>query len=132
MEIQERRVLLVTGENPDASLDYIAGLQGTLQAFGHGMPTRITVQYVPDRLIIAPPAFGRYLETLATLEWNSLEELTTAILSDFTNELVARWVRVAIIAPEEAYPGVGAHEVMIEDHQPDWDNPALLSRLPTN
>jgi len=132
MDIQERRALLATTTNPDGTRDYIAGLQGTVQVFGHGMPTRISVHYVPDRSIIEPAAFGRYLESLATIEWSSLEEITTAILGDFSNELVARWLRVAAIAPEEAYPGVGAHEVMIEDRQPDWDNQALLSRLPIN
>lgn len=131
MGAQERRALLKSRENPDGTLDYITGLQGTLQAFGHGMPTRIKVKYVPDRLIVEPAAFGRYLETLTGIEWGSLEELATTILGDFNNELVARWIRVEAIAPEEAYPGVGTHEVTIEDRQPDWDNQALLSRLPT-
>jgi hypothetical protein len=87
----------------------------------------LTAEYVPDRTIIEPAAFGRYLESLSAVEWDSLEELATTVLGDFNNELVARWVRVLATAPEEAYPGVGAHEVTIEDRQPEWDNPALLS-----
>lgn len=129
MEIIERRQLLETRANPDGTLDYIAGLKGTLQAFGHGKPTHISIHYVPDRAIVDPDAFGRYLETLAALEWGSLEELATAVLGDFSNQLVGRWVRVVAIAPEGAYPGVGSHEVAIEDRQPGWDNPDLLSRL---
>ena len=127
MADQQRRRLLKTRDNPDTGLDYVTGLEGALQAFGQGMPTRIKVKYVPDRTIIEPAAFGRYLESLSAVEWDSLEELATTVLGDFNNELVARWVRVVATAPEEAYPGVGAHEVTIEDRQPEWDNPALLS-----
>ena len=132
MEAQERQRFLKTSENPDPQLDYVSSLQGALQAFGHGMPTRVTIQYVPDRAIVEPAAFGRYLETLSTLEWDSLEALATTILGDFNNELVTRWVRVAATAPEESSPGVGTHEVLVEDRQPDWDNPGLLQRLPAH
>ncbi len=130
MEPLERCALLVSRINPDATLDYVSGLKGKLRAFGHGEAARVKIHYVPDRLIVEPAAFGRYLEALTTIEWQSLEELATAILSDFNNELVARWVRVQVMVPEGAYPGVGSHEVMVEDRQPKWDNEALLSRLP--
>lgn len=129
MDVRERRGHLKTLANPAGALDYVAGLAGSLQAFGHGKATRVSIHYVPDRLIVEPAAFGRYLETLAAAEWRSLEELATAILGDFANELVARWVRVVVTSPEGAYRGVGAHEVMIEDRQPGWDNRPLLSRL---
>ena len=131
MELNERRALLTTADNPDATLDYIAGLQGSLQAFSLAMPTRIGVHYVPDRMIVEPSAFGRYLEALTVMDWESLEALATTILGDFNNQLVARWARVVATASEEAYPGVGAHEVMVEDRQPSWDNEALLSGLST-
>ena len=85
---------------------------------------------VRRRRLETDAAFGRYLETLTSVEWGSLEELATAILGDFSNELVARWMRVVMTSPEGAYPGVGTHQVMIEDRQPGWDNPALLSRVP--
>jgi hypothetical protein len=126
----DRRRHLKTRPNPDARLDYVAGLAGAVQAFGHGKPTRVVIHYVPDRAIVEPAAFGRYLEALAAAEWGSLEELATAILGDFADALVARWTRVAATSPEGAYPGVGSHQVTIEDRQPGWDNPGLLSRLP--
>jgi NADPH-dependent 7-cyano-7-deazaguanine reductase QueF len=100
-----------------------------LQVCGHGKPTHLSIQYVPDRTIVDPDAFGHYLEALAGLEWESLEALATAVLGDFSDQLVGRWIRVVAIAPEGAYPGVGSHEVVIEDRQPDWDNPSLLSRI---
>ncbi|MCH8835488.1 MAG: hypothetical protein IH925_06035, partial [Proteobacteria bacterium] len=51
------------------------------------------------------------------------------ILDDINNEVVARWVQVALSVPNGALPGVGNHGVMLEDRQPKWDNAALLSRL---
>ena len=129
MQISERRALLETHANPDSALDYVSGLHGTLQAFGLGKPTLLSIHYVPDRMIIDPAAFGRYLEALSALEWDSLEQLATEVLGDFNDHLIGRWVRVVVTAPEGAYPGVGSHEVLIEDRQPGWDNPSLLSRL---
>ncbi len=131
MDARQRRDRLKTRPNPDGKLDYVAGLQGTVQAFGHGKATRIAIHYVPDRAIVEPAAFGRYLETLTSVDWGSLEELATAILGDFADQLVPRWTRVVATSPEGAYRGVGAHEVTIEDRQPGWDNKDLLSRLPT-
>ena len=67
MKVKERRALLETHANPDSALDYVSGLHGTLQAFGLGKPTLLSIHYVPDRLIIDPAAFGRYLEALSAL-----------------------------------------------------------------
>lgn len=129
MKVEERRALLETHANPDSALDYVSSLHGTLQAFGPGKPMLLSIHYVPDRMIIDPAAFGRYLEALSALEWDSLEQLATEVLRDLNDHLIGRWVRVVVTAPEGAYPGVGAHEVLIEDRQPGWDNPSLLSRL---
>lgn len=129
MDIDERRALLTTSPNPDETLDYITGLQGALQIFNHGKPAHLAIRYVPDRLIVNPEAFGQYLAALSGQEWQTLEQLATTVLSDLSNQLVARWFRVAVRTPEGAYPGLGTHEVLVEDRQPGWDNPSLLSRV---
>ena len=129
MDVLERRRHLKTRANPESRIDYVSGLMGTLRAFGHDNPTQVRIHYVPDRLIVEPAAFGRYLEMLGAAEWDSLEALATALLGDLSNELVARWIRVAATSPEGAHPGVARHEVTIEDRQPGWDNKDLLSRL---
>ena len=129
MKVKERRALLETHANPDSALDYVSGLHGTLQAFGLGKPTLLSIHYVPDRMIIDPAAFGRYLEALSALEWDSLEQLATEVLGDFNDHPIGRWVRVVVTAPEGAYPRVGSPVVLIEDRQPGWDNPSLLWRL---
>ena len=129
MQVKERRALLETHANPDGAVDYVSCLHGTLQAFGLGKPTLLRVYYVPDRMIVDPAAFGCYLGALSALEWGSLELLATEVLGDFNDQLIGRWVRVVVTAPEGAYPSVGSHEVLIEERQPGWDNPSLLSGL---
>ena len=129
MDAKERRGLLATQSNPDASLDYVSALEGHIAPAGRAQRTTVGVRYVPDKLIIDPAAFGRYLGALGTLPWESLEKVAVTILDDINNEVVARWVQVALSVPNGALPGVGNHGVMLEDRQPKWDNAALLSRL---
>ena len=126
MEINERRAFLITSNNPDESLDYITGLQGALLALENKQQTIISIYYVPDRLIIPPESFSKYLKALSKQNWENLEELTTTVLSDLSNQLVARWICVKGTASEGSDPELRAHEVLIEDRQPEWDNPSLL------
>ncbi len=129
MDAKERRGLLATRSNPDARLDYVSALEGYIEPAARAQRTTVGVRYVPDKLIIDPVAFGRYLGALGALPWESLETVAVTILDDINNEIVARWVQVALSAPNGAHPGLDNHGVMVEDRQPKWDNPALLSRL---
>ncbi len=129
MDAKERRGLLATRSNPDARLDYVSALEGHIEPAARAQRTTVGVRYVPDKLIIDPVAFGRYLGALGALPWESLETVAVTILDDINNEIVARWVQVALSAPNGAHPGLDNHGVMLEDRQPKWDNPALLSRL---
>lgn len=129
MDAKERRGLLATRSNPDTRLDYVSALEGHIAPAGRAQRTTVGVRYVPDKLIIDPAAFGRYLEALATQPWESLETVAVTILDDINNEVVARWVQVGLSAPNGALPGVDSHGVVLEDRQPKWDNAALLSRL---
>lgn len=113
-----RREHLTTAPNPDARHDYLVELQG------NPMPgTRLTVRYVPDRLILTPPGFTAYLPALAALP-DGLEALALAVLDDLNNELVPRWAEVTAERTEPL-----PHRTVVEDRQPAWDNPALLTRL---
>ena len=115
--------------NPGASLDYVVALGGHMRRDADRAPTRVGVRYVPDRLVLEPAAFGRYLGALGSAGWPSLEGVAATILDDVNNELVPRWVQVTVSAPDDVHAGVDDHDVMLEDRQPKWDNPALLSRL---
>jgi 7-cyano-7-deazaguanine reductase len=128
MEINERRALLTVTSNPDETLDYVSGIQGTLLSLDKKQPTVISIHYVPDRLIVTSESFTNYLTALSEQPWQNLEELATTILGDLSNQLVARWICVKGTSSEGTYPDLRAHEVLIEDRQPDWDNSSLLSR----
>ena len=131
MNTLDRRKLLATRPNPDGTLDYLATLEGEIAPLKGcpGTAARIGLVYVPDKGILAPASFGRYLEALAEVSWDSLEGVAVTVLGDINNEVVARWVRVAVSAGPVLLPGLNAHTVMAEDRQPNWDNPDLLSRL---
>ena len=129
MDILERRTLLTTERNPDSKLDYVVAINGVIATKIEDQGSNVKLRYVPDRTILAPSAFGRYLEALGGIEWLSLEETAAAVLNDVNNELIARWVQVSVSAPGKLHPGIESHEVLLEDRQPNWDNAGLLSRL---
>ena len=129
MDTIERRNLLSTAKNPDPKLDYVASLSGYMAQLGTHQRSLVVLRYVPDRLILEPSAFGRYLEAMGTITWSSLENAAATLLNDINNELVARWVQVSVSAPDQMHPGIASHDVLLEDHQPNWENAGLLSRL---
>lgn len=112
-----RRELLTTVANPDARHDYLVELSGE-PAEG----VRLTVRYVPDRLVAGPDAFAAYLASAPAD--GTLEGLALSTLDDVNNELVPRWVEVTA---ERSTPV--PHRVLVEDRQPNWDNPHLFSRM---
>lgn len=121
LSLQQRRALLVTDANPGHALDYLNTLTGSV-----GNADRITLRYVPDKLTLRPDAFSAYLDSFAALTAQPLEQLAITILEDVDNEVIPRWVEIAA----ERNDGVSAvHRVLVEDRQPNWDNPGLLARL---
>ncbi|MHA1598402.1 MAG: hypothetical protein ACTSV1_06730 [Alphaproteobacteria bacterium] len=129
MNVTEHRRHLVTSRNPDSKLDYISSLVGHMAVLGDIGRSTVTLRYVPDRLILQPAAFGKYLDVLGGVDWQTLEEAAAVILNDINNELIARWVQVSIDTPDQVHTGIDSHEVLLEDQQPKWENPELLSRL---
>ena len=117
MPPERRRGLLNPGANPDQAIDYLVRLAGRLTA-----ETTLTVCYVPDKLIVARAAFEHYLAALGDHDWPGPEALAVATLGDFNNELVPRWVCVIVDRDR--------HQVVVEDRQPGWQNPALLAHRP--
>ncbi len=124
-----RRGLLDAVRNPDFKLEYIASLRGHMTPFDGDRRSGVVLRYVPDRLILEPASFVRYLDAMGAQQWPSLEQAAVTLLNDFSNELVARWVQVAVSAPSGLYHGIDSHDVLLEDRQPNWDNAGLLARL---
>ncbi len=113
-----RRDLLSTTPNPDARYDYLVELAGEPMA-----GTRLAVRYVPDRVVAEPQGFAAYLGALSGVA-GGLEALALAVLDDLNNELVPRWAEVTAERTEPL-----PHRVVVEDRQPNWDNPQLFARM---
>ena len=118
------REILGTIPNPNREIDYIVLLDGTVRPRGMATPLSLTLRYIPDRLIIEPGNWRRYLVALSTQNIPAVEALAVRILSDANNEIVPRWLSVVVSDDSSS------HKVIIEDRQPKWDNPDLLRRVP--
>ncbi len=114
-----RRELLTTVANPDARHDYLVELSGEPVR-----GTRLTIRYIPDRLVAAAAGAATYLGALAVDAGTAPEALAIAVLDDINNELVPRWVEVTV-ERDQPLP----HRVVVEDRQPGWDDPPFLARL---
>ncbi|MEE2698947.1 MAG: hypothetical protein VX923_04545 [Pseudomonadota bacterium] len=127
METNERRALLHISNNPDESIDYLITLQGSFISNENNKPIIISISYVPGFSIVNPDSFRSYLTALSEQNWENLENIATTIIGDLSNQLVSRWICIKATASEGFYPGLGHHEILIEDRQPEWSNPNLLS-----
>ncbi len=121
-----RRDELTTVPNPAPQHDYVVTFSAHMDSIMPDRPLVVRLRYVPDRRVVDAAAFDRYLHGLGKHPWPSLEAVAAAIVDDFNNEVVARWVSATLSdAPESATH----HAVLLEDRQPGWDNRALLARL---
>lgn len=129
MDLLRRRALLETQPNPDTGHDFVVTMRGTVSGlFAHGRAT-VTLRYVPDRSLLSPSSLEGYLKTIGELDWSSFEGAATVIRDDLNNEIVPRWLQVSLQAPGDTHRIVRHHDILLEDRQPKWDNPSLLSRL---
>lgn len=119
-----RRKALETRSNPQTSLDYLIAIDTPTT------PERaIRLRYVPDKLLLLPDAFETYLAALTASGETPAEEMALAIIEDINNEVVPRWVQIqienSVNGPE---PTSSTYRVVIEDRQPNWDNPQIIAR----
>lgn len=130
MDPIRRREKLSVRPSPGTRLDFVVTLEGDIPADA-GAALSVVLRYVPDRDVLDPAAFTAYLKDLGAAEWETLEAVGVAVLDDVNNEVVPRWVQVAVYRADTGGVGRERHAVLLEDRQPRWDNPSLLSRLPT-
>lgn len=119
-----RRETLETRSNPQTGLDYLVAIDAAAS------PERaIRLRYVPDKLLLRPDAFDTYLTALMASGETPAEELALTIIEDINNEVVPRWVQVRIDKTANGQiQGSSAYGVLIEDRQPNWDNPQIIAR----
>ena len=125
--IQARRGRLLTASSPESRYDYLVSLTGTIPLDALLAAATVTLRFVPDRVVLAPGAFPNYLAALAENAWPTLEAVAAVALADVNNELIPRWVQIAVASVDEH--GGEHHRVVIEDRQPGWDNPAFIATL---
>lgn len=112
--------------NMRPDIDYLVTLTNSHTEAGYGLVLR----YVPDKLLIEPPSLGAYLAAMRSGDGGHPETLALALLDDINNDIVPRWVQIVVrAAAEGADP---AETVILEDRQPNWDNPAILANLPAS
>ncbi len=129
MDLSLRRQPVETTANPDNRMDYAVTLAGHLTFAGVADCVSVELCYVPDKLVLAPRSFATYLECMSGMDWTSLEQLATAVMSDITNEVVGRWVQVKLTLREKGLDTLSRHCVLLEDRQPGWENASLLASL---
>lgn len=125
--------MLLSAPNPARRLDYIVTITRQLKLDPPFGDVRVTLRYVPDMLVLDQAVIAGYMNELSIAPWNNLESLARAILDDFSNELVARWIEVTLSKSPSETGGGGApafdYIVVMEDRQPTWSNAELLTRL---
>ena len=91
-----------------------------------GIADKLTISYVPDRDILQAGALAKYIASQPSLQVfgreTQLEGLAATIADDFADQVVPRWHRVTLQARN--------YVVTVEDRQPGWDHPTLLSSVP--
>lgn len=127
-EIALRRDHLIGQSNPRTRSDYVVLLEGSKNVVDLSVTARFRICYVPDQLIITPESFDDYLLELGEDVFQSIEHISACVLDDINNQIVPRWVQVSVTG-QKADLSLGTHSVMIEDRQPNWDNPSLLARF---
>jgi len=128
-----RRARLTICANPEPRQDFVVTRTGDVTGAVADLTAHIRLRYVPDRGLITRDGWRDYLRGLSEQPFDTVEALTAAILADVANQLVPRWLDVRVHANEPLGSGAGsaAHEVIMEDRQPTWRNPALAARLGT-
>ncbi|TAL00998.1 MAG: hypothetical protein EPO08_11785 [Rhodospirillaceae bacterium] len=91
-----------------------------------GTAAHLTLAYVPDRLVLTRDGFAAYATGQAG-QTLSPEALAAVVADDVANELVPKWQRVTVAIVTD---GV-THTVVVEDRQPGWEHPSLLTAAGT-
>ncbi len=83
----------------------------------------LTLAYVPDRDLITVENLAPYLRGIVP---GTSEQAAAVIAEDIANDLVPRWYRVGLVVTVDGI----TQTVVVEDRQPGWDHPSLLTAVP--
>ncbi|PCJ35291.1 MAG: hypothetical protein COA93_03410 [Alphaproteobacteria bacterium] len=122
---------LSSSENPYRSKAYVVSIT---QEIALNQKTYLFgLRYIPDKLILDHDGLADYLRQMLAHKTTKAEKLAPHILAhdileDVTNHIIPKWIEVNLV-DEENNQGQNIW-VTIEDRQPNWENDALLKRLP--
>lgn len=122
MDLNERRAELGITGNSNSSTDYIVSFKLSLP----DSTIDVHIKYIPDKAVILSNALPAYARALSQCGYSTIEKLANIILDDINNEAVPRWVQVTI---NHTNTNQIEHSIVIEDKQPQWDNPHLMARM---
>ncbi len=92
-------------------------------------PARMTLRYVPDKLILKTDCLTEYYAEIKRIAFDNFESAAVLLMDDFNNELVPRWINLRLDTQTSVNDQIRYHETALEDRQPKWNNPRLLDRL---
>lgn len=86
----------------------------------------IRLRYVPDRDLIGQASFAKYLHAAFAQPAASLLAQAQTVLEDVSDQVIPCWLEVRL----ERSNGDGLLEqAIIEDKQPRWNDPGVLTRI---
>jgi len=86
------------------------------------------LRYVPDKLLLDHNGLTTYLEASLTRDRGKAETLAHGIAEDIMNQIIPRWIEINLRQKQNKFGQTVL--VTMEDRQPNWQDDALLSRLP--
>jgi len=86
------------------------------------------LRYVPDKLLLDHKVLAAYLGTIVTRDSGKAEALVHNILEDIMDQIIPKWIEITLKQQQNKFGQTVL--VTMEDRQPNWQDDALLNRLP--
>jgi len=117
-------------DNPCRAREYFVICKNDFTLAGAGKIS-VDVTFIPDSAILNRQSYNAYLENIFAGAGGDLilETLAEKIIEDLSNELVPFWISVRILLESQSGNSSSLHQAILEDRQPGWDNPGLLSQV---
>ncbi|VAX02455.1 hypothetical protein MNBD_ALPHA03-498 [hydrothermal vent metagenome] len=122
----DEKEFLSSSENPYRNKTYVVSI--TQEITLNQKTYLFGLRYIPDKLILDHDGLADYLRQMLAHKTTKAEKLGHDILEDVTNHIIPKWIEVNLV-DEENNQGQNIW-VTIEGRQPNWENDALLKRLP--
>lgn len=86
------------------------------------------LRYIPDKLLLDHKGLAAFLEAMVIRDSGKPETLIHGILENIMDQIIPKWIEVTLRQQQNKFGQTVL--VTMEDRQPNWQDDALLSRLP--